>query len=1009
LTRPRLLRSLVGRWNHRVTSLVGGPGLGKTTLLAQAIAENRLAPRGDDVWVGVEPQDSDAERLAAVVADAIDRAVNGGGPDLADGSVPGPGWVADAVWRRAPTEACLVFDDVHLLPEGSTAATWLSDVITALPANGHVVFASRTEPPVPLARFGASGSVLRLAEDDLRFSDDELSGFAARRGLDPERFGETGGWPAMAELAASVDRRFTGTYLWEEVLEPLGMLRRHVLTVLSDLGGADDELASAVFGSRVDLSEMLAGVPLVAQGEDGWHVPHALWRTAPGIALPATERGAVRRAAAAHLSERGRYDEAFTLLQEAELWDEAPAVLRAACLAIDRLDHHQLGRWLASSTEAVRSTPSGSLAIGLHAAFTSPTRATGLLHTAIARNRAAGDVDAELAAIAQLGQIAWQSQDLDALGDAGARVLELEPTGLPQARAMAAIARALLTDLAGDDAGVVAELGGVESGVLGTVWEISASWLSGVARLDLGDIDGVREVTARLAPLADAAMRPMVDSLELRARWRQGRVDEVCARFPAVLAAEEATGLTYNVHLGQVFVSGIFSHTGDAAAARRYLNDAAATTPPSPSGDLSALHAVATASMQLTEGDEKAAVATLRRAIEVHGLDEGQDRRAWRQMLPLSYVLVPETRDHWDGAALRGYLALSRDLAAAVVASREGNATALRAVELPDLGLVRAALHHCLAADLAVGLTSVGRSEARALLDALGAPGRSAVRAITHNRPPQARRARSLLNAVPAPPPRPTYLAMLGPFALRLDGPDGTEVVNAELRRPKVHALLAYLVMHRRTSRGAIIAALWPDLDERAASNNLAVTLNHLLRALEPWRDSGEPAYLIRADGPSVHLVTGDHLRLDVDEFDRHVAAAARTEAEGAPSLALEHHLAAVSLYRGELHLDLPHPDFSLDREHYRSRFVAAAVRAGQLLLSRGDHDQAQVVARRALAVDQWSEDAYAVLVGAALARGNRSAARRLLDHCLAALADLGVAPSEATRQLQRRLQGDDT
>jgi DNA-binding SARP family transcriptional activator len=250
---------------------------------------------------------------------------------------------------------------------------------------------------------------------------------------------------------------------------------------------------------------------------------------------------------------------------------------------------------------------------------------------------------------------------------------------------------------------------------------------------------------------------------------------------------------------------------------------------------------------------------------------------------------------------------------------------------------------------------------------------------------------------------------MLGPFAMRLDGPDGTEVVNPELRRAKVHALLAYLVMHRRTSRGAIVAALWPDLDERAAGNNLAVTLNHLLRALEPWRDSGEPAYLVRADGPSVLLMTGDHLRLDVDDFDRHVAAAARTEAEGAPSLALEHHLAAASLYRGELHLDLPHPDFSLDREHYRSRFVAAAVRASQLLLSRGDPDQAQAVARRALAVDQWSEDAYAVLVGAALTRGNRSAARRLLDHCLAALADLGVEPSAATHQLQRRLQGADT
>ena len=94
-----------------------------------------------------------------------------------------------------------------------------------------------------------------------------------------------------------------------------------------------------------------------------------------------------------------------------------------------------------------------------------------------------------------------------------------------------------------------------------------------------------------------------------------------------------------------------------------------------------------------------------------------------------------------------------------------------------------------------------------------------------------------------------------------------------------------------------------------------------------------------------------------------------------------------------------------LDREHYRTRFVAAAVRAGQLLLGRGDTDQAEAVARRALAVDRGPRTAYAVLVAAALAKGDRSAAHRLLDRCLAALAELGVEPSEPTLQLRRRLR----
>ena len=119
--------------------------------------------------------------------------------------------------------------------------------------------------------------------------------------------------------------------------------------------------------------------------------------------------------------------------------------------------------------------------------------------------------------------------------------------------------------------------------------------------------------------------------------------------------------------------------------------------------------------------------------------------------------------------------------------------------------------------------------------------------------------------------------------------------------------------------------------------------------------------------------------------------------------------IVAVKLYRDDLHLDVPEADwFMLDREHCRSRFVGAAVRAGQLLLGRRDVEQAQAVARRALAVDPWCEEAYAVLVGGALARHDRSAARRMLARCVEALADLGVEPSPATRLLERRLLGSD-
>jgi DNA-binding SARP family transcriptional activator len=176
---------------------------------------------------------------------------------------------------------------------------------------------------------------------------------------------------------------------------------------------------------------------------------------------------------------------------------------------------------------------------------------------------------------------------------------------------------------------------------------------------------------------------------------------------------------------------------------------------------------------------------------------------------------------------------------------------------------------------------------------------------------------------------------------------------------------------------------------------------------LEPDRGPGEPAYTVRVDGQDVRLVTGGALRIDVDAFEEHLLAARNAESDGTPSLALDHLLAAVKLYRGDLHADVPEAEWlAFERDHYRRQFVTAATRAGQLLVGLGDLDRAEAVARKALSADPWSEDAHAVLVAAALARLDRVAARRALERCESALAELGVEPSDEIRRLARRLRG---
>ncbi|HET6663783.1 MAG TPA: hypothetical protein VFG94_05980, partial [Acidimicrobiales bacterium] len=858
LTRPRLLRALLGRWEHRVTSVVGGPGMGKTTLLAQAVAENRLVPRGEDVWIGLEEGDANGVVLARDVMAAVGAA----GRDRAAGLVPGitaeapdPATVADAVWRRAPTAVCLVVDDVHWLAPGSPGAMWLTGLVNAMPANGHVLLASRCSPAVPLARLATQSDLVHLDEDELRFSDDELAEFAARRGVAIERFDDTGGWPAMAELAASVEHDMVGDYLWEEVIEPLEPERRRVLAALSDLGGADDGLAGAALGAPVDLARTLDGVPLVARGAGGWRVPHPLWHGVPALTLANDERLSARRRAVDYLVAEHHYDEAVTLAREAGLVDVMPGILRAACIGPDRPSGRQLERWLADLPDALRDTAGAVLAAGVQAALLAPAEATEPLQMAIRRCREAGDPNGELGAIALLGQVAWWRADIGLLAGLLSRVVELEAEGHRLARALSALGQAVAADIGGGDDDVLAHLDAIEPGVLDDAWEAMAGWLRGTTLAGSGRAEEAIAVFDAIPPIPDPAFQLNFEGARLEACWALGQVDEVVAAVPSIVDGLEVAGVLQFVLVSLAEAAFVLAWVGNVAEAQRLIARVRRAEVDADVGQ-SARLALAQAAMLVAAGAEPAAADLLERAIATYGLDSGVDRRAWRRGLALTYVLVPSARRRWDAAELRGHVAEARTLARAVVALRDraggpdfGDRGAkevrrsLHELDRSNMSRVRSGLHHRFAVELALGLQAAGRPEGATLLEVLGLRGRDAMRGEAATRTPRAKLAKSLLAAVPAPPAHHTEIAVLGPLALARNG---EPIADRDLKRERVRALLAFLVGHRKTRRAAIMATLWPDLEERAAANNLRVTMTYLLRVLEPARSAREPAYHIR-------------------------------------------------------------------------------------------------------------------------------------------------------------------
>ena len=111
-----------------------------------------------------------------------------------------------------------------------------------LPPQVHVVLASRSDPPLPLARMRARGELLEIRAADLRFTPQEASTyFREAMGLSSTRADvdawntRTEGWIAALQLAAlsmqgrddvsafvasfAGDDRFVVDYLAEEVLD----------------------------------------------------------------------------------------------------------------------------------------------------------------------------------------------------------------------------------------------------------------------------------------------------------------------------------------------------------------------------------------------------------------------------------------------------------------------------------------------------------------------------------------------------------------------------------------------------------------------------------------------------------------------------------------------------------------------------------------------------------------------------------------------------------------------
>src|SRR5689334_6429574 len=318
LPRLRLVQRLEGRWDRPVTLLVAGPGFGKTTVLAQAVRAHQAAPRGIDVWVSCEAAYEDPVCFATALLDAI----SAGERTRRSGrrAAPGSRDVVDALIRWAPLEVCLLLDDVHEIPPGSPGAAFLREVARTLPATAHLVLSGREAPDVPLARREATGEVIKIADEDLAFTEVEVRALARRLGRDARIAEPLHGWPAMVRLSLAAGPAAPWQYAREEVLCRVSESQRQALAALAALGTGTAREVAEVTGGPVTLDDLARQVPLVGVLDDGRYRAHDLWADAVPRIMTVQDEQPLRERAVAVLAARGDLARAGRLACQAQDW-----------------------------------------------------------------------------------------------------------------------------------------------------------------------------------------------------------------------------------------------------------------------------------------------------------------------------------------------------------------------------------------------------------------------------------------------------------------------------------------------------------------------------------------------------------------------------------------------------------------------------------------------------------------------------------------------------------------
>ncbi len=430
--RLRLLDILDQSCSVPLTLLSASAGFGKTTLLSAWASQSTRQV----AWVTLDDQDNDPTCFWGYVITALRKAGSSVGEATlvmlhSPQSVKLPVALTALINELAALaqDTALVLDDYHLIRESALHES-LQFVLDHLPACLHLLLASRSDPPLALARLRAKGQVVEIREPELRLRGEEAARFLTEvmdLSLSEEEIGRleqrTEGWIVGLQLAALALRRhpdvsaflqaFTGShrlildYVHEEILEPLPKDQHRFLLQTSVLERMNADVCQRLSGEPAS-QQMLESlerahlflIPL--DEERRWYRLHPLFREVLLARLQAREPEQVahlHREAATWYATHGLLHEAIQHALEANDFESAAGLMERWILPQHwRNEYHLLRRWAAQFPQAVlHARPELSFTYATAVVLTSPRgprilqRVEALLHQAEEGFRASGD------------------------------------------------------------------------------------------------------------------------------------------------------------------------------------------------------------------------------------------------------------------------------------------------------------------------------------------------------------------------------------------------------------------------------------------------------------------------------------------------------------------------------------------------------------------------------------------------------------------------------------------